>query len=118
MTGPSLTDERLLCYIAGPFTNPDPAENTHRAIQCATKLLDDGLVVPYVPHLTLFWHAITPRPYETWLAMDLVVLRRCDALLRLAGHSPGADREVAVARLRCTPIFEDVDELHAWAIAR
>ena len=107
-----------LVYVAGPITIPDPLENTHYAIKAATALLDSGLVAPYVPHLTCFWHVVTPRPYETWLAYDLEILARCDALLRLPGESAGADREVAFAVEQGIPVLWSVDEVEAWAANR
>lgn len=103
-----------LVYISGPYTFPDPAENTHRAIRAATELLDSGLVIPVVPHLTMFWHTITPRPYETWLELDLEMVARCDAVLRLPGESPGADRECAHAEALGILVFDDVRIVLEW----
>lgn len=66
---------------------------THRALITADRLMDCG-VVPIVPHLTVFWEIVVgPRDYERWLAYDFALIDRCDALIRLRGHSPGADRE-------------------------
>jgi hypothetical protein len=104
-----------LVYVAGPYSSPDPVQNTHDAVRCATWLLKDGRVTPFVPHLTLFWHAITPLPYELWCAYDLEILARCDALLRRPGRSHGADDEVVAARRFGLPVFEDVQALLSWA---
>ncbi|MGI8793389.1 MAG: hypothetical protein ACR2H3_09460 [Acidimicrobiales bacterium] len=49
-------DERPLVYIATPYSNPDPEENTHNAILAANELVEAGLVTPHVPHLTHLWH--------------------------------------------------------------
>ena len=86
-----------LIYVAGPFTEPDPVENTHRMIRIADALLDAGFT-PLIPHLTLAWHLVSPKPYATWLAYDRQLLTRCDALLRVPGYSRGAtqEREFAV----------------------
>lgn len=105
---------RPLVYIAGPYSHPDPVENTHRVITTATALLDDGRCAPYVPHTTLLWHLITPRPYETWLALDLDVLARCDAVLRLPGESSGADGEVEYAQSVNIPVFTSIGRLMTW----
>lgn len=109
---------RPVVYLAGPYTHPDPVTNTRAALAEATVLLDSGLVVPIVPHLSLFWDFQHPRPYETWLEMDLEVIRRCDAVLRLAGVSSGADREVEFARGERIPVFfapEEMREFARWA---
>lgn len=104
-----------LVYLAAPYSIPDPVENTHRAIRFASKIVDDGRVVPVVPHLTLFWHLVDPRPLAVWYALDLALLARCDALLRIPGPSIGADREVDFARARGLPVFDDVAALYTWA---
>jgi Domain of unknown function (DUF4406) len=110
--------ERPLVYIAGPYTHPDPVENTHRTIRFATKLIDEGLVTPVVPHLTLLWHLVVPRPLEFWYEYDIATLARCDALYRLPGESHGADREVEFAREKGIPVFTDLDALHGWVTSR
>jgi hypothetical protein len=104
-----------LVYIAGPYSSGDPVHNTHYAVRCATNLLRDGRVTPFVPHLTLLWHAITPLPYELWCAYDLEILARCDAVLRLPGPSDGADEEVFAAHRLDLPVFEDEQALLTWA---
>lgn len=104
-----------LVYVAGPYSHPDPVENTHKAIHVATLMLDDGRVAPVVPHLTLAWHLLAPRPYEVWLELDAEVLRRCDAVLRLPGESSGAELEVDLARVWSLPVFDSVPRVLAWA---
>lgn len=87
---------KLRIYIAGPYTKPDPCENTNRTIQAAEEVVKLGHI-PWIPHLNLLWHIVVPHPPEFWYAYDLEWLETCDALLRLPGESPGADREVAFA---------------------
>ena len=60
---------KLRVYIAGPFSKPDLCVNTKTAIEAADKLLSLGMV-PFVPHLNLLWHTVSPKPYETWLDLD------------------------------------------------
>ena len=91
-------------YIAGPYTKPDPVENTHRMIRIADELLSLD-VVPVVPHLTMFWHLLRPHPYEHWLAYDLQLMSRCDIVLRVPGESSGADREVIDAERLGIPVI-------------
>jgi hypothetical protein len=102
-----------LVYVAGPYAHPDPVANTHDTIKVGTRLVEDGHCTPFIPHLTLLWHAIDPHPAEFWYAYDLEILARCDILLRLAGPSIGADVEVREAQRRGIPIVHNVDELYA-----
>jgi hypothetical protein len=102
-----------VCYIAAPYSSPDPVANTHSVVQ--TGLVDDGRVVPLVPHVSLLWHAITPRPIEWWYAHNLHLLARCDAVFRITGPSVGADAEVAEAHRLCIPVFTKTVELFDWA---
>lgn len=87
--------DRLYVYIAGPYTH-DPPACTNRALDAANMVMDLGHT-PFVPHLSMFWDFLRPRAYEEWLTYDQQWLRKCDVLIRLTGHSPGADREAALA---------------------
>lgn len=98
------TDSRPLIYLAGPYTEPDPVQNTHRMIRIADALLDAGFV-PLVPHLTLAWHLVSPKRYETWLDYDRQLLSRCDAVLRMPGYSRGATQETVLARSLGIPVI-------------
>jgi hypothetical protein len=102
-------------YIAGPYTDPDPASNTLAAIMEGHALLDLGFA-PFVPHLTHYMECLQHRPYEQWLEMDFAWLRVADGVLRLPGASSGADREVALARELGIPVFESRKELaeYVW----
>jgi Domain of unknown function (DUF4406) len=106
---------RPLVYVAGPYTNPDPVENTNRTIHAVDALIERGLVTPVSPHLTLLWHLVKPRPLDFWYAYDLATLARCDAVYRLPGPSTGADREVEFAKANNIPVFEDEMLLEVWA---
>lgn len=97
-------------YIASPYTNPDPCANTHKAIMVANKLLDIGYI-PFVPHLSHFWHTITPRQYEDWTKIDNEFLKCCDCVLRLEGESKGADKEVELAKQLGIPVYYSIEEL-------
>jgi hypothetical protein len=99
-----------LVYVAGPYTRPDPCVNTHAALKAADRLWELGCT-PYVPHLTHFWHTMSPRAYEEWMSQHLHFLPRCEALLRLPGESPGADREVARAKELGIPVYDSIEDL-------
>ena len=59
-----------------------------------------------------------PQPYEAWTALDFAWLEVCDALLRLPGHSPGADAEEAWCQAHGLPVFDSLDPLVAWIRGR
>lgn len=109
-------DTRPVLYIAGPYTTPDPVENTNATVRFASRLWDSGLAYPMVPHLSMLWHAITPRPVEDWYEIDLAHMMRCDGVIRLPGKSSGADNEVAYARLHGLPVHEVAS--HEWNVLR
>lgn len=96
--------------MAGPYSAPDVMVNIRGALDAAEQVVDLGHV-PYIPHLTGFWHLIHPRPYEWWLAFDIQWLLVCDVLLRLPGESGGADREVDVARANGIPVVYALADL-------
>lgn len=93
-----------MVYVAGPYSQPDPAANTHRIVKVADALLDAGFV-PIVPHLSLAWQLVSPKPYETWLAYDRHLLARCDAVLRIPGYSIGATDETRHAETLGIPVI-------------
>lgn len=107
-------DERPLCYIAGPYSHPDPVENTHEAIRIAEEIQETGQATAYVPHMSLLWHLIRPHSVDWWYAFDLAFLARCDCLLRIPGESVGADNEIAYAKERHIPVFYTIESLMEW----
>jgi hypothetical protein len=91
-------------YIAGPYTYGDTADNVRAAILAGMDLFQAGHV-PFIPHLYHVAHLIYPLSYERWMLLDLRWLETCHVVLRLPGESPGADREVEVAKTRGMPIY-------------
>lgn len=107
-----------MIYVAGPYTNPDPVQNTHTAIKFGMQLYKDGIAYPVIPHLSLMLHLVIPEPdVAFWYAFDLHAVERCDALVRLPGASSGADAEVAFATDRGMHVFQanQYDALRAWS---
>jgi hypothetical protein len=98
----------LYVYIAGPYTAPNPVVNTREAIIAGERVRSAGHY-PFVPHLNLLWELIQPLPYACWLDLDIAFLKKCDALIRLPGHSPGADREVDIAEKLYLAVYSSVD---------
>lgn len=106
--------ERPLVYIAAPYRS-NPTANTNRAIAVADKLHESNVVTCVVPHLTLLWDTIIAHDEDHWLAYDMALLDRCEALLRLPGYSPGADAEVDYAYRNDILVFFDEESLLWWA---
>ena len=93
-------------YIAAPYTKGDVSVNVGKAIKAGNCLLDYGFI-PFVPHLNHFMHMHHFRNYEEWMQYDMEWLEACDAVYRLPGESPGADRECARAMELGIPVFTD-----------
>lgn len=104
-------------YIAGPYTGdgtlPSRRENVRVAVDVASQLMDLGYDY-FLPHLSHFVDLHHQQPYEKWLKLDFVWLAQCEALLRIPGNSPGADREVEEAHRLGIPVFYSVEELTAF----
>lgn len=113
----SIFEPLPLAYVAGPYTRPDPVLNTRDAGLAADQVLKLGAVA-LVPHLSLLHHAISPRPYEDWIRIAMQMLSRCDVVLRIPGESPGADREVALARELRLTVVTSLAGLEAWLRGR
>lgn len=103
---------RVHVYVAGPYSNPDPVENTHRAVLAGERLYAEGFF-PVVPHITMVQHLIVPHEPAHWYERDLHALSRCDALLRLPGFSTGADDEVQFAQRHGIPVYFSIEQLIA-----
>lgn len=97
-------------YVAGPYSTGDVAVNVRAAIDAADKLVAAGHI-PYIPHLTHFWHLLSPKPYHWWLDYDAAWVVCCDAVLHLPGESAGADKEVALAARLDIPVYGAVEQI-------
>lgn len=98
-----------LVYIAGPYTGGDPRINVIKAIDAAEKVAEAGYV-PYIPHLNHVWDSIHPHDYEFWMDQGAEFLVRCDTVIRLPGESPGADREIDMAKKMQIKVYYGVEE--------
>jgi len=97
-------------YIAGPYTKKDPCINVNKAIHVANELFDAGYI-PFIPHLSHFWHTITPRKYSDWMKIDKAFLKCCDIVVRLPGESKGADIECKLAKKLGIPVIYNYKKL-------
>lgn len=95
-------------YVAGPYSG-DTLLNVAAAIEVAEQVARMGLF-PFVPHLFHYWGDVYAHDYEFWMEQDAEWLRRCDALLMFA-TSPGAERELVMAKSRSIPVFLTIQEL-------
>jgi hypothetical protein len=103
---------RTIIYVSGPYSR-DPDTDTNIAIDYGNTFFNAGYA-PIVPHLTHFWHTQhTERDYEDWMALDLAIVERVDAVFRIPGPSSGADREVALAESLGIPVFHSLGGLFA-----
>ncbi len=98
-----------MVYVAGPYTHPDPVQNTHNTIRAGLVLRDAGYC-PLIPHLSLLTHIVDPREPDYWYEWDLRLLDRCDVMVRLPGDSWGADREEEYANEIGVPVFHGTAE--------
>lgn len=102
-------------YLAHPVGPRDDGRESRclDALGAACELLRAGFVV-ICPAL---WPLALPHDdvlgYEEWMAFGLALVERADAVVRLPGESPGADREVAHATALGLPVFLGVDALIA-----
>jgi hypothetical protein len=120
-----------LIYVAGPIRRGCIWANVAQADKAMRELMVAGMAV--INPMLSCWagaaevRAGEPHPLahgeyqglgaEPWLTMDLEIVRRCDAVVRLPGDSSGADGEVAHAKSLGLPVFESVAECIAWAKA-
>jgi hypothetical protein len=105
---------RKKVYVAAPYTG-DVVANTKAAIVCGGYLLDLGYH-PFIPHLGTFIDLYSRKSYDKWLEYGLAWLGSCDAVLRLPGASPGADREVELATQLGIPVFYTIQALNEFWI--
>lgn len=98
-------------YVAHPIGR-DPLGNARLAFLFADELIRLGLV-PILPDNPA-WHLVAPKPYEDWMSHDFDLITGCDALFRMSGESPGADREVAFAIKEEIPVYKDLLDLMEW----
>lgn len=96
--------KKPLVYVAGPYTQGNLDENIRRACTAGDFLWAYGCA-PFVPHLFHLWELISPKPYDEWLELDFDMLERCDAMIRIVGDSPGADKEEEYCEVLGIPVF-------------
>ena len=95
-------------FIASPYgdSNDEATKTANVAKSMAAwhELAEAGFA-PFCPLLSHFLHQHKQQARSMWLAQDICWLKKCDCLLKLSGHSPGADDEVAHARIQGIPVY-------------
>lgn len=101
-------------YLSGPISNGGQApmweqhENVRYACETAHMLRKRGFAVINPMSTWLEEREVKLHlSHEDWIRHDLPIIEKCDALLRLAGESSGADREVAHAISKSIWVFHD-----------
>ena len=110
---------RVRVYVAGPLTSGATYDalcnNMTQAFKVADHLMKHNYA-PFLPHLSHYWNLISKHSWGEWLDYDEAWVEVCDAVLRLPGRSPGADREVAYATGRHIPVFDTIADLNTWRL--
>ena len=103
---------RPVVYIASPYSGIDAEAAVRAQVLVASQLIKLG----FAPLWPLCGHYVDDavpgyHTYQEWLSVDLSLVERCDALLRLGGESKGADMEEARAVEFGLPVARSVDQL-------
>lgn len=109
-----MKSKRLRVYVAGPMTIGEPLDNIYEGAKVGKRMVRDGLA-PYIPHLDAYMMWWDEASYELLLDWDFAWIEKADALYRIEGASPGADREVEFARELGIPVFVSYDALLRFA---
>lgn len=99
--------------MAHPYSS-DPHGNVRRSMHKWDELMSIEAFDVINPLWSHAQHCEINRDYEFWLEYDLRLIERCDAVYRVAGDSPGADREVAHAQRIGVPVFSELSNLLKW----
>ena len=123
-----MTARPMMILIAGPYrsgTGDDPAKmavNLKRLEQASWPIFEKGHVPMIGEWVALpIWRvaggvSVGDALYDKILHPAAGrLLQHCDAVLRLAGASKGADNDMAIARARAIPVYFSLDEIPAAA---
>lgn len=100
-------------YLSAPISADQALVRTAHYLTAlaASAQLWESEVLHYCPHRNNPEVGTTDVPYESWIAMDLEVLRRCNYIV-MAGtwnESPGCRRELAFAMKLGMPVVYTVE---------
>ena len=106
---------RPVIYISGPITKGDREHNFRQAAEAQEALMYAGFS-PINPMLTMAHPNAWEIHHDLWLACDLEIVERSDAVLRLPGISVGADEECEHAVQCDIPVFNCPDTLENYFV--
>lgn len=98
-------------YISGKYTDPRGAwyihQNIEKAKEVAKRFWIKGFAV-ICPHANTAFMDCSTMTWEKWIAGDIAILERCDAIAMLDGYkeSKGALAELQAAKEKGIEIFE------------
>lgn len=116
-----------LVYVAGPYTGKTHDADAYHAIdynigvarEAAAWLVKNGLYF-FCPHLnSAHFEVITPDvPPDVWYALDIRILRHCDAMLVVGNWraSSGTMNEIAFCAEVNIPVFDYNDDMQRAAL--
>lgn len=105
----------LVIYISSAYTLGDIAENVRAQLDASDTLIELGFC-PIAPLLSHYQQIYKPRSWYEWMDVDMELVSRCDALLRLPGKSTGADTEVSLAKKLKIPVYYDIGHMKSDTI--
>jgi len=121
------TPKRMMILIAGPYrsgTGDDPqkmAENLHNLEAASWPIFKAGHVPLIGEWVALpIWRVAGGQTVGDALYDEVLhptagrLIERCDAILRLAGASKGADNDVRLANERGIPVYRDLSEIPTY----
>jgi hypothetical protein len=119
--------KRMIILIAGPYrsgTGDDPqkmADNLRRLEEATWPIFKAGHI-PMIGELVALpiWNVAGGKEVGDALYDEILhptagrLIERCDAVLRLAGESKGADNDVRLAKERGIPVYYQLDEVPGY----
>ena len=112
-----------LVYISSPFTKGLTLWNIRAAADAFHDLIEFGMCVPISPVvMTSLADIAHPRSWESWMAYDIELLRKCDVIVRIDAvigeyvqrESRGADFEMKMAESIGIYSFHGIPSLKEW----
>lgn len=91
----------------------DKAYNFYKGVTTGHTLMKAGFA-PFIPHMSFINESFHTVTWEEWLEYDETWIAVSDAIFRIKGKSPGAEREVKFARKRQIPIFTSLRSIKRW----
>jgi hypothetical protein len=113
-----MNQQSMWIMIAGPYSFGTKSEeekltNLHKLNQAALEVFRKGHtpVIGVNMALPMIETAGKDSYSQIMMPLSLSLCNRCDAILRIGGVSPGADKEVAEFQKRGKVIYQHFDEI-------